>query len=344
MHYYSHNINDFNNATIHLSIEEECMYHRALSWYYSNEKPLPSDKAKIYRFLRATTKKLQTAVNNILDDFFTEESDGFHQSRCDSEIEEYKSKQAKAVEAGKASAEARRKSNPIKISVEQDSNDISADVQQANKQESNARSTPVQPTNNHKPITINQDKNNNTTTAGEKNFQVEPQPTFDIKNWQAPQYDEFLSVLAENNIYLKLSHDNYLTEVEKFKSYNANQVAQGKSPLLDENYRMAKFIDWFRFLAGKRVNTHVQPTTGDDDLPESFRQATSQGYHPSHSKPTTVKLDPKTSVFVNGLLKPCFEGMTQEQTYSYIAMHKEAGETDDETYDRLARECFGAVV
>lgn len=154
MHYYAHNINDFNNATIHLSVEEECMYHRALAWYYSNEKPLPNDKAKIYRFLRATTKKLQTAVNNILDDFFTEESDGFHQSRCDSEIVEYKGKQAKAVEAGKASAEARRKLTPVKANVEHDNNDISADVQQ----ESNDRSTPVQPTNNQKPITNNQDK------------------------------------------------------------------------------------------------------------------------------------------------------------------------------------------
>ena len=153
MHYYAHNINDFNNATIHLSVEEECMYHRALAWYYSNEKPLPNDKAKIYRFLRATTKKLQTAVNNILDDFFTEESDGFHQSRCDSEIVEYKGKQAKAVEAGKASAEARRKLTPVKANVEHDNNDISADVQQ----ESNDRSTTVQPTNNQEPITNNQE-------------------------------------------------------------------------------------------------------------------------------------------------------------------------------------------
>ena len=144
MHYYSHNINDFNNATIHLSVEEECMYHRALAWYYSNETPLPNDKAKIYRYLRATTKKLQTAVDNILDDFFTQESDGFHQSRCDAEIQEYKDRQTKAIEAGKASAEARRKSSMKQSDVEQSNNDILTDVQQVDEHKSNDRSTTVE--------------------------------------------------------------------------------------------------------------------------------------------------------------------------------------------------------
>ena len=133
------------------------MYHRALAWYYSNEKPLPKEREKIYRYLRATTKKLQTAVDNVLDDFFTEEADGFHQSRCDAEIAEYQSRQAKAVEAGKASAEARRKSNGNKTDVHQDSNDRSTTVEQ----DGNDRSTTVQPTNNHKPITNNQYKNKN---------------------------------------------------------------------------------------------------------------------------------------------------------------------------------------
>lgn len=165
MHYYSHNINDFNNATIHLSVEEECMYHRALAWYYSNETPLPNDKAKIYRYLRATTKKLQTAVDNILDDFFTQESDGFHQSRCDAEIQEYKDKQAKAIEAGKASAEARRKSSMKQSDVEQSNNDILTDVQQVDEHKSNDRSTTVQPTNNHKPITNNHKPVTNTNKA-----------------------------------------------------------------------------------------------------------------------------------------------------------------------------------
>ena len=156
MHYYSHNIGDFNNATIHLSVEEECMYHRALAWYYSNEKPLPKEREKIYRYLRATTKKLQAAVDNVLDDFFTEEADGFHQSRCDAEIAEYQNRQAKAVEAGKASAEARRKASEAKASVEQDNNDGSTSKEQP----FNDRSTTVQPTNNHKPITNNQNNKN----------------------------------------------------------------------------------------------------------------------------------------------------------------------------------------
>ena len=247
MHYYAHNINDFNNATIHLSVEEECMYHRALAWYYSNEKPLPNDKAKIYRFLRATTKKLQTAVNNILDDFFTEESDGFHQSRCDSEIVEYKGKQAKAVEAGKASAEARRKLTPVKANVEHDNNDISADVQQ----ESNDRSTTVQPTNNQEPITNNQ-LNNSLSNAHEQKTAdevlakaelVKKANAQDIENWQQPSLDDMRSILFQAGYQGQLNQKDYDRHCSDFKVYFAEQAILGK-PIATDSLRKNKLRDW----------------------------------------------------------------------------------------------------
>ena len=247
MYYYSHNINDFNNATIHLTIEEECMYHRALAWYYSNELPLPKDKAKIYRYLRATTKKLQTAVNNILDDFFTEKEDGFHQSRCDSEIAEYQSKQAKAIEAGKASANARRKLNENKADVEQDSNDRSTTVQQ----EVNDRSTTVQPTNNQEPITNNQ-LNNSLSNADEqktadavleKAEQVKQANAQDIQNWVAPSLDEMRSILFQAGYQGQLSQKDYDRHCSDFKVYFAEQAILGK-PIATDSLRKNKLRDW----------------------------------------------------------------------------------------------------
>lgn len=247
MHYYSHNINDFNNATIHLSVEEECMYHRALAWYYSNEKPLPGDKEKIYRYLRATTKKLQTAVNNILDDFFTEKEDGFHQSRCDSEIAEYQSKQAKAVEAGKASANARRKLNENKTDVEQDNDNRSTTVQQ----EVNDRSTTVQPTNNQEPITNNQ-LNNSLSNAHEqktadevlaKAEQVKQANAQDIENWQQPSLDEMRSILFQAGFQGQLNQKDYDRHASDFKVYFAEQAILGK-PIATDSLRKNKLRDW----------------------------------------------------------------------------------------------------
>lgn len=247
MHYYSHNINDFNNATIHLTVEEECMYHRALAWYYSNELPLPKDKAKIYRFLRATTKKLQTAVNNILDDFFTEKEDGFHQSRCDSEIAEYQSKQAKAIEAGKASANARRKLNENKTDVEQDNNNRSTDVQQ----EVSNRSTDVQPTNNQEPITKNQ-LNNSLSSADEqktadavleKAEQVKQANAQDIQNWVAPSLDDMRSILFQAGFQGQLNQKDYDRHASDFKVYFAEQAVLGK-PIATDSLRKNKLRDW----------------------------------------------------------------------------------------------------
>ena len=247
MHYYSHNINDFNNATIHLTIEEECMYHRALAWYYSNELPLPKDKAKIYRFLRATTKKLQTAVNNILDDFFTEKEDGFHQSRCDSEIAEYQSKQAKAIEAGKASANARRKLNENKADVQQEINDRSTDVQQ----EINDRSTDVQPTIKQEPINKNQ-LNNSLSNAHEqktadavleKAEQVKQANAQDIQNWQQPSLDEMRSILFQAGFQGQLNQKDYDRHASDFKVYFAEQAVLGK-PIATDSLRKNKLRDW----------------------------------------------------------------------------------------------------
>ena len=247
MHYYSHNINDFNNATIHLTIEEECMYHRALAWYYSNELPLPKDKAKIYRFLRATTKKLQNAVNNILDDFFTEKEDGFHQSRCDSEIAEYQSKQAKAVEAGKASANARRKLNENKTDVEQDNNNSSTTVQQ----EVNDSSTTVQPTNNQEPTTNNQ-LNNSLSNADEqktadavleKAEQVKQANAQDIQNWVAPSLDDMRSILFQAGFQGQLNQKDYDRHASDFKVYFAEQAILGK-PIATDSLRKNKLRDW----------------------------------------------------------------------------------------------------
>ena len=155
MHYFPLHIKDFSNASRHLSDDEELIHFRALTWYYSNKKPLPLNKTKIYRLLRATTKKMKIAVDSVLEDFFTEEEDGFHQRRCDREIAFYHSKQATAVKAGKASAEARRKIDVSKTTVNPNDNRHLTVVEHVDENKVNECSTDVQPTINHQPSTKN---------------------------------------------------------------------------------------------------------------------------------------------------------------------------------------------
>lgn len=139
-------------------------------------------------------------------------------------------------------------------------------------------------TNNQEPITNNQDKNN--TTPREKNF--------DIRDWVEPGCSDFIEILQDNDIHLKLPHDLYLAEAQKFKDYNANLAAQGKVSLVDDSYRMTKFIDWFKILANKQHASKqavAAPVIHDDDLPEIYRQSSQsdQTYHPSHAPAAPAK-------------------------------------------------------
>lgn len=102
--------------------------------YYDTEKPLVADIDTVCRRLLARSEDEINAVKVVLGDFFTLESDGWHNARCDREIAVYHRGIDAASRAGKASAEARR----------------------------NARSTTVQRpltkrSTNHEPLTNNQE-------------------------------------------------------------------------------------------------------------------------------------------------------------------------------------------
>ncbi len=103
MNYYEHHIGDYAEATAHLSFVEDAAYSRMIRKYYATEKPLPADQKVVQRLVGARTKEEREAVSTVLDEFFTLQDDGWHNTRCDEEIARYQDKQAKA----KRSAEAR---------------------------------------------------------------------------------------------------------------------------------------------------------------------------------------------------------------------------------------------
>jgi len=139
MHYYQHHIGDFIKATARLSDAQTMAYLRLLWMYYDSEKPLKPD-AKVLAFqIGATVEETQM----LLESFFWIAESGWHHTRCDKEIEEYRQFLNKKSNAGKASAERRK-------------NNSSTGVQQV----FNDSSTAVQLTTNHKPLTTKPIKEN----------------------------------------------------------------------------------------------------------------------------------------------------------------------------------------
>ena len=135
MHYYQWNIGDYVSHTRHLSPIEDIAYRRLLDAYYLSERPLNSGVTVVARQIGLRDYEQEVAI--VLDEFFKLTEDGWISSRADKEIAHFHSKIEQASRAGKASAQRR----------------------------SNACSTDVQPTNNHKPITNNHKPKNTNTVA-----------------------------------------------------------------------------------------------------------------------------------------------------------------------------------
>lgn len=140
MHYYQHHIGDFIKATSRLSDSQAMAYLRLLWMYYDSEKPL-QDNPKVLAFQLGIG---QEEVELLLHSFFTLKEDGWHQTRCDQEIADYRAFLEKKSNAGRASAE--RRKNNSSTGVEQVLNECATDVQLTTNQQ------PV--TINHKPKVV----------------------------------------------------------------------------------------------------------------------------------------------------------------------------------------------
>jgi uncharacterized protein YdaU (DUF1376 family) len=134
MHYYQHHIGDFIKATARLSDSQAMGYLRLLWMYYDSEKPLNHDVEVLAFQIGATIQDTEL----LLKSFFTLRETGWHQTRCDNEIQDYREFLDKKSNAGKASAQRRK-------------NNSSTGVQQV----FNGSSTDEQLTTNQQPLTTN---------------------------------------------------------------------------------------------------------------------------------------------------------------------------------------------
>lgn len=90
MHYYQFNIGDYRRDTSHLSRLEHSIYRDLIDWYYLDELPIPLETQSVIRRLRLGSQEEATALQNILNDFFECESDGWHHNRIDADLQKYR--------------------------------------------------------------------------------------------------------------------------------------------------------------------------------------------------------------------------------------------------------------
>ena len=155
MRHYQHHIGDFDRATRHLTRIERSVYRDLIELYYDTEQPLPIDAAWLCRKIIARTDEESTAVEQTLNEFFSETPTGWYHDRCEAEIDSYRANMSQKAQAGRASAEARR------LKRQQACNGRSTEVEQP------GNGTPT----NRKPLTVNhepEDQEIGTTSAPPK--------------------------------------------------------------------------------------------------------------------------------------------------------------------------------
>jgi len=108
MKHYPHHIGDFDRATRHLTRLERSVYRDLIDLYYDTEQCLTLDMQALCRRIIARTNEEVTAVEQALNEFFTETPTGWYHERCEAEIEAYRANNSQRARAGKASAEAKR--------------------------------------------------------------------------------------------------------------------------------------------------------------------------------------------------------------------------------------------
>ena len=246
MYKYLHHISDFVVDTTHLTPIEECFYRRAIDFYYLNEKPLPKETQSVFRRLRATTKEEKDAVLNVLQDFFFEQEDGFHNKRCDAEIAEYQQNASKSRENGKKGGRP-RKNKPKENQDTSNSNDLE------NPQETQSvilgSENETQNNLNRERITDNGKPNINTHTLSENE-------NFDQSDSWKPDPEILLNVIRQS-VGVQAEQVIAMPEYE-FCLGNFNAYWENKTDLTD-NQRTYKFAAWLIQEFKKPPQTKTKP-------------------------------------------------------------------------------------
>ena len=112
MHHYPHHIGDYRAHTSHLTMAEDGCYRRLLDLCYMTERALPADIAAVQRLAGARDRQERVAVETILREFFTLQSDGWRQGRVAREVSEYQARADQARKIGRGGGRPKTQRKP----------------------------------------------------------------------------------------------------------------------------------------------------------------------------------------------------------------------------------------
>jgi uncharacterized protein YdaU (DUF1376 family) len=134
VHYYTFNVGDYRKDTGHLTTLEHGIYRQLLDWYYLDETPIPKETQTVIRRLRLGSDSDIQSLQNVLNDFFVLQDDGYHQGHCDVVIAKYHENADKNKVNGKLGGRPKKTQSVIL-----------------------GNPTETESKGNHQPITINQE-------------------------------------------------------------------------------------------------------------------------------------------------------------------------------------------
>lgn len=187
MNYYSHHIGDFDRATRHLTRLERSIYRDLLDVYYDTEAPLTLDQAWLCRKIIARSNEEVTAVEQVLNEFFTKTPTGWYHERCEEELDAYRTSTSQKSIAGKASAAKRA------LKRHQALNGAATDVEQLN------HGTPT----NQEPRTNNQEPKSMSEPAA-SDAPIPPEHT-EKRQRRRPSEDDYITARWMYGAQLKVN-------------------------------------------------------------------------------------------------------------------------------------------
>lgn len=157
MHYYQFNIGDYMKHTARLSLMEDLAYRRMLDLYYLNDGPITSDVKRLARQVGMSGNEDEIVF--VLSEFFQLDGEVYRNARADRDLESYKAK------ADRARANGRSGGRPPK---QKDEDEKPSGLFVGSEGEPTENPEESKSKANHKPLTINQDKDSTSPDGDQK--------------------------------------------------------------------------------------------------------------------------------------------------------------------------------
>lgn len=248
---YQHHMRDFNNATRHLTRLERSVYRDLIELYYEEEKALPKDIDWVCRKIIARSNEELTAVQQVLNEFFTETQQGYYHERCEAEIDRYKTNSTSKAVAGRASAEARAAKK--REFMEKSSTGVEQALDSVETEDQQNPTNHKPQTINHKPLTNNQELNTNDSPQAADKFSGSMIAIFDhwkkIMNHPKAKLDDKRKKLIRAALKLGYSETELITAVDGCAKSPYHMAQDGRNTTVYDDIELilrdAKHIDQF---------------------------------------------------------------------------------------------------